>query len=436
MKQRKSLLWIYIVLGCMILEGVMTALCLFEHRQYSPHDMSVVTTLLNQMAGWWKYSFAALLLAAFCRTKKYPPHAEKEYLDGGTAALILLLVKIVYDTALLMVPGIFRIGLSWEYLWFCFGRMTFYVGVLGIPALVLGTIGAKIPVRGGGYALTAAVLVFVTSLTADVRYVYVNPYNPCPLRNPFVLKKETSWSLSELYKGSVYEEYPGVRENFSVTDYELSVWISQRHLLSARAEMKLSDSDLGEYVFRLNDHMRVERVMDGVGTDLDWRQEGNYVAVCANAGLVSEIIMVYSCDDDRIIPVENDYVSLPSYLMWYPAAPDTKSDYSVKVYFDHEIYCNLEKQGKNVFSGNAYTVSLLSGMLAGETFVGNARIIYPKLLFSEYYIQQYYLTQLVQIPKQYRIDMEGFDWFWDGTIQTSFGKYYDRSECLKDGYMY
>lgn len=435
MKQRKSLLWIYILLGSMILETVLVALCLFWHSHYSVHDKSIVMRILSQMIHWWKYSFAAVLLAAFCRTKKYQPNTVKEYFNGGISLFLSLFVKIIYDTALLVVVEIVYVGFSWEYIWICFERMIFYMGAFGIIAIVLGTIAAKIPVRGADYALTGFVAMFVTSILVDFNYYNINPYNPCPIRNPLVFEKETAWRADETYGGSLYKEYEGDREPFSVTDYKLSVWISGDHLLRGEAVMKLSDSTLSEYIFRLNNYIQVEQVVDGAGNELDWQQEGNYILV-SGGGKISEITMNYYCDDAYIIPMENHYVSLPSYLMWYPAAPDTESSYSVEVHFDYGVYCNLEEREKNSFQGTAHTVSLLSGTLVGETFIGDVRIIYPKLRFSEYYIRQFYLAQIVQIPQRYGIDVEGFDLFYDDRITTSFWKYYDVNECLADGYMY
>ncbi len=436
MKQRKQFSWILFVLGMMLLETVFTVLCLILWKQRVSDYVRLAVSLLEQMILWWKYSFMAILLAAFYRTKKQPFHTAREGINSAFLLVLLLIIKVLYDTVLLVIPEIIYIGFSLEYLKICFGRMLFFMGVPGIAAIGLGMLFGRIPFRGAGYAFSGFVVVFTAVVIQNYNYYNINDYNPCPVYNPLVFEKDFSWSASETFGGSLYEEYAGLREDFSVTDYSLSVWISGEHLISGRSVMQLSDSTLSEYIFRLNSYMQVESVLDENNEALSWRQEGNYIIVSNEHGSIKEITMSYYCDNDYIIPVESHYVSLPSYLMWYPAAPDMESNYDVEVHFDYEVYCNLVKQEKNCFKGNAHTVSLLSGTLTGETYVGDARIIYPKLDFSEEVMRRLYLTQMVQIPKRTGMDLEGFDLFWDDRIASSFWQYYDITECLIDGYMF
>lgn len=436
MKRRLSLLWIYIMLGVMFLEMMFVLLCVFTPSPYIAGESLLAVPLLYQMIRWWKYSFTAVLLASFCRMKRQPVHTAKEFLQSVMLLVIVLGIKILYDTLLLTVSGSFYIGFSLEYLWICFSRMAFYMGVPGLLALVIGILCAVLPFRGMGYALAGLTVVFFTTIVQDYWVYYFNYYHPCPIKNPFVLERQVVYGSAETYGGSKYEEYEGERQEFSVDEYDLTVWIDKEHVISGKAAMTLSDSSLSRYIFRLNAYMNVESVEDGKGNPLKWEHSGNYVTVFNDEGTLQEIVMVYYCDDGHIIPMEHHYVSLPSYLMWYPAAPDMQSNYNVNVHFAYKVYCNLESQGRNCFEGNSHTVSLLSGSLIKETDMDGVRIIYPGANYREEYIRQRYLLLVIQMAQREGNDMEGFDWFMDDWSNLSFWQYYDTEECYSDAYIY
>lgn len=190
--------------------------------------------------------------------------------------------------------------------------------------------------------------------------------------------------------------------DFKITDYKLKLDI-YRHL-KADAQLCVSEPDLEAYRFTLYHGYQVQSVHNQAGEALSFSQEGDYITVQAGAAATQTLRLRYSGVAARYAS-NTQFTWLPGFFAYYPRAgfeplyyhegdnfamerliPAEDAWFEVQVNTLRKLYSNLEQTGKNTFSGNADTVTFVSGLLKEITCDG-VTVVYPYLAYPEEWIR-------------------------------------------------
>ena len=237
-------------------------------------------------------------------------------------------------------------------------------------------------------------------------------------------------------------------DTFKVCEYDMEITPGRSTAMKVR--MTLEDTQLEQYVFTLYHEYEIEKITDEKGNPMEYSVVGDYVTVYAGMeadGLshVQEIYMEYR-GATPVFMSETSYTYLPEYYRYYPLPGvwdvfvsyepyyfESSCDYSkrvneeqikfhARVNADYAVYCNLEKVGNNEFEGVATGCTFLGGMCIGETQVGEARIVYPKLLMTEKEAQKKY-QEIIELYGGFEVDLSGRDWIVASRNDYSYSNY-------------
>jgi hypothetical protein len=409
--------------------------------------------ILKYLLGTWKYSFAAMLLAAFVKVQYSGIEEIQETGENGmknaamkaafvkiweqSAGLLAgLLVEVICLTLLAFVPVAVTNHFYWEYLVVCMKRICYYFGILGFAALAVGMLLGSIRKNHAGYAVVFLTAVFVNGMLEGYVQYNINPYDPCPTGQILVRKKGNSYSIDGMLSGlTPQESCEELKNTFAVEEYHLELWINQKELFYGKADVAVEQAQ-EQYDFSLSPYMTVETVTDEDGNELAWEHNGTVLSVFSKdmqKGGNTHIKITYGCGDESVLAIRSEYISFPAYSLYYPQASSDELLYQVTVHTQGRVYTNLETVGENCFAGRAASLSLLGGVLIGETYYGEVRIIYPKLGFSEDQIIKRYQANCATRPDTFR---EEKDWFADSFASLAYQKYYDDSKMSEQDYIF
>lgn len=196
----------------------------------------------------------------------------------------------------------------------------------------------------------------------------------------------------QAYTGTIGREMENAP--FEVNSYDIT--INAFLNLYATVEAEVSDSALNQYTFTLYDGYYLLKVEDQSGKAMAYDRDGHYLTVFSS-GETSVIRFTYAGAGEPFY-CEAYEIWLPSGIPFYPMAgkvpiyDDNENNsnmlifnnnhlpqdtfFHVKVNALGEVYCPLERIGRNEFSGCGDGFFVLNGMYDKVTY-GDIEIIYP-----------------------------------------------------------
>lgn len=199
----------------------------------------------------------------------------------------------------------------------------------------------------------------------------------------------------DYYSKTAQKEEPA---GFDITGYDLDLEIT--HLLSARAVLSLSRSDLPSYKFTLYHGYKVSSAADAKGQALPFRQEGDYIEVEPGPGAdLRQIALTYKGWNPKYYS-NGQGVCLPGFLAYYPRGGYIKTydvdkqgfvtkplsqpaEMRVSVRSAGKVYASLDETGEGRFEGVTDGLTLMSGFVESRTVQG-LEVVYPYLNTGEY----------------------------------------------------
>ncbi len=294
------------------------------------------------------------------------------------------------------------------------------------------------------------------ALTAVWLFVFVislQQYNDSFLIVPGLTHASSAVMLNDSWNYEInYYQENGVAEpvdiqDFPVTNYDIELWTGNR--LKAKVAVRLGDTGKEAYTFTLHHDYKIRSVKDGSGAALEFDVSGDYVTVYNPERSLDTIIFEYR-GYGLLYQASSGYTYLPEYYKYFPVpgvlevfdvdeANYVKNslgyevDFRLKVHANYDIYCNLDTMGDNEFAGKSTGITLLGGILVGETSVDDARIFYPKLEYSREEIEAAYRT-LLQEFTQSDINIEGKDWIVSDYEASSYENHYNGTNYFTGSY--
>lgn len=256
-----------------------------------------------------------------------------------------------------------------------------------------------------------------------------------------------SWNFENIYYRENGTAKPDSIQEFTVTNYNIELWAGNR--LKAKAAVQLGDTGKEAYTFTLHHDYKISSVRDGSGTALEFDVSGDYVTVYNPDRKLDTIIFEYR-GYGLLYQASSGYTYLPEYYKYYPVpgvqevfdvneanyvknSLEYETDFRLKVHAGYDIYCNLDTVGNNEFAGKGTGVTLLGGILVGETHVDNARIVYPKLEYSQEEIESAYRA-LLQACAQNDNSIEGKDWIVSNYEASTYENHYNGTNYFTGSY--
>jgi hypothetical protein len=257
-----------------------------------------------------------------------------------------------FDTSVL--PHVWLSCIFWCSLSFV---IAFYkLSVPKTPKIIL----KKLPVL----ILCAACFITAIIPSSKVQVEYVHPYESV----------DSEWSYYVSHKKKA-ESVPVVNEAFSVTEYDAELTIGSK--LYATIKITPDNKELNEYVFTLFHEYKISKITDENNNKLKFTQDSDYVTVYTS-GTINQLCFTYSGFSGTFysnvqgtfLPGFFPYLPFPGCKAIYNAdhggsfnvlSFGDEADISVKVNSLRQIYCNLEKTGRNTFSGKSNGLTLISG---------------------------------------------------------------------------
>ncbi|MCQ2735081.1 MAG: hypothetical protein MJ212_03935 [Alphaproteobacteria bacterium] len=242
-----------------------------------------------------------------------------------------------------------------------------------------------------------AIVLSVTSLCVSLAFIllYFQPVSKVNLSdNPI-----NGFAADQYYYGVLNAEQKSQPAEFSVSKYKLSLDIDRK--LSGVAELYLADIASSELIFTLYHGYTVTAIFDENNNRLKYDRVSDYITVYFKT--VPKMITVNYCGQGNRFYSNAQGISLPGYFPFYPQpgfknlynhqemgfekyeqAP--KSLYEVSVKAPKKVFCNLPETAFNTFSGEADSVTLISGLYETAQING-IDIVYPYLFLTENYPQ-------------------------------------------------
>ncbi|MDE6385029.1 MAG: hypothetical protein K2L36_02655, partial [Eubacterium sp.] len=273
-----------------------------------------------------------------------------------------------------ILPNIWISCISWCLLLFV---ISFYkLSVPKTPKIIL----KKLPV------LILCVACFITAImpSSKVQREGCHPYES--------VFSEWSYYYSH-NKGA--ESVSVVNEAFSVTDYEVEFTIGSK--LYAKVKITPDNKELNEYVFTLFHEYKISKITDENNNKLKFTQDSDYVTVYTS-GTINQLCFTYSGFSGTFYSnVQGTF--LPGFFPYLPfpgckAIYNTnnggsfnvlsfgdEADINLKVHSLRKVYCNLEKNGRNTYSGKSNGLTLISGFY-DEVTVNDITTVRPYMDYT------------------------------------------------------
>jgi hypothetical protein len=201
---------------------------------------------------------------------------------------------------------------------------------------------------------------------------------------------------------NVDNQFEAENSEFEIKKYSLKIKI--RNKLNITSEITIENSGTKDLTFTLYKRFTIEEITDQNGNSLDFVKDGDWITVKTNDN-TEKIVFKY---EGKCSPLLSDYSSTALYagFPWYPypgkqyiyglkniEGTDIIADGYCRCYNNiskieldidapYIIYCNLENNGNDSFSGNTDSLMLVGGNYK-KVEVDNYEIVYPIEL--EYY---------------------------------------------------
>ena len=179
---------------------------------------------------------------------------------------------------------------------------------------------------------------------------------------------------------------PEACPEFKITAYDMNLKFS--NVLHADVKVSVSPSNLDVYGFTLYHGYKVKSVKDESGRALKFRQNDDWIEV-ESAGETSSLIFTYSGYSNTHYS-NGQGASLPGTFAYYPRAGyvtcygdtgyetltlDEPTQFDVKIKNRKKFFTNLDRTGKNTFSGKTTGLTVVGGFYK-EDKIGETNLIY------------------------------------------------------------
>ena len=179
---------------------------------------------------------------------------------------------------------------------------------------------------------------------------------------------------------------PDACPEFKITSYDMELKLS--NVLHAEVKVSVSPSNLDIYGFTLYHGYKVKSVRDESGRDLKFRQNDDWIEV-ESAGETSSLTFTYSGYSNTHYS-NGQGASLPGTFAYYPRAGyvtcygdtgyetltlDEPTQFDVKIKNRKKFFTNLNRTGKNTFSGKTTGLTIVGGFYK-EDKIGDTNLVY------------------------------------------------------------
>ena len=179
---------------------------------------------------------------------------------------------------------------------------------------------------------------------------------------------------------------PDACPEFKITSYDMELKLS--NVLHAEVKASVSPSNLDIYGFTLYHGYKVKSVKDESGRDLKFRQNDDWIEV-ESAGETSSLTFTYSGYSNTHYS-NGQGASLPGTFAYYPRAGyvtcygdtgyetltlDEPTQFDVKIKNRKKFFTNLDRTGKNTFSGKTTGLTIVGGFYK-EDKIGDTNLVY------------------------------------------------------------
>lgn len=179
---------------------------------------------------------------------------------------------------------------------------------------------------------------------------------------------------------------PDACPEFKITSYDMELKLS--NVLHAEVKVSVSPSNLDIYGFTLYHGYKVKEVKDESGRELKFKQTGDWIEV-ESAGETSSLTFTYSGYSNTHYS-NGQGASLPGTFAYYPRAGyvtcygdtgyetltlDEPTQFDVKIKNRKKFFTNLNRTGKNTFSGKTTGLTIVGGFYK-EDKIGDTNLVY------------------------------------------------------------
>ena len=182
---------------------------------------------------------------------------------------------------------------------------------------------------------------------------------------------------------------PDACPEFKITSYDMELKLS--NVLHAEVNVSVSPSDLDIYGFTLYHGYKVKEVKDESGRALKFKQTDDWIEV-ESAGETSSL--TFSYDGYSNTHYSNGQgAALPGTFAYYPRAGyvvcadadgyehltlDEPTQFNVKIKNRKKFFTNLDRTGKNMFSGKTTGLTIVGGFYK-EDKIGDTNLVYTSV---------------------------------------------------------
>lgn len=228
-----------------------------------------------------------------------------------------------------------------------------------------------------------------------------------------------SWNYDQYYDGLIVRSSNTEKErNFNILSYDMQLTV--RRNMSAEVTVYPDTTDLEQYSFILYHGYEVNNVSDADKNALRFERKGNLLTVYRDEGNCSCINFQYKGDSDFYLS-NSQCINLSENIAYYPVPGNQErgvgadsyhpvSQFYVYVDTNQQVYCNLEEEERNHFSGMAEGVVLFAGRTLEMTQVGEAKIIYPSIRWTKEEIVEEYNLLCSEMESK-GLTLAGKNWF-------------------------
>ena len=182
---------------------------------------------------------------------------------------------------------------------------------------------------------------------------------------------------------------PDACPEFKITSYDMELKLS--NVLHADVKVSVSPSNLDIYGFTLYHGYKVKEVKDESGRALKFKQTGDWVEV-ESAGETSSLTFSYSGYSNTHYS-NGQGAALPGTFAYYPRAGyvvcadadgyeyltlDEPTQFDVKIKNRKKFFTNLDRTGKNTFSGKTTGLTIVGGFYK-EDKIGDTNLVYTSV---------------------------------------------------------
>ena len=182
---------------------------------------------------------------------------------------------------------------------------------------------------------------------------------------------------------------PDACPEFKITSYDMELKLS--NVLHAEVNVSVSPSNLDIYGFTLYHGYKVKEVKDESGRELKFKQTGDWIEV-ESAGETSSLTFTYSGYSNTHYS-NGQGAALPGTFAYYPRAGyvvcadadgyerltlDEPTQFDVKIKNRKKFFTNLDRTGKNMFSGKTTGLTIVGGFYK-EDKIGDTNLVYTSV---------------------------------------------------------